>query len=93
VLVVIARGAGWVGQASSTTTTRSKPRTTTTPKAHKPKPKTQRPPVERLRYKVQAGDTFSTIATRFHTTVELLQTLNPGVDSSQLTIGQSLRVR
>jgi LysM repeat protein len=44
-------------------------------------------------YTVEAGDTFGTIADRFETTVEELEELNPGVDTTSLRIGQRIRVQ
>jgi LysM repeat protein len=43
-------------------------------------------------YTVEAGDTFGTIASEFGTTVERLEELNPGVDTTSLRIGQRIRV-
>jgi LysM repeat protein len=42
---------------------------------------------------VEAGETFGTIAEDFGTTVERLEELNPGVDTTSLSIGQRIRVR
>ncbi|MBT9258702.1 MAG: LysM peptidoglycan-binding domain-containing protein [Clostridiales bacterium] len=39
-------------------------------------------------YTIQAGDTFYTLAQRFHTTVEAIQAANPGVDPRRLQVGQ-----
>ena len=44
-------------------------------------------------YTVEAGDTFGTIADQFGTSVERLQELNPGVDTTSLSIGQRIRVQ
>ena len=44
-------------------------------------------------YRIQTGDTFSSVALKFNTTVEQLQALNPGVDPHVLTVGQRIRVR
>jgi LysM repeat protein len=43
-------------------------------------------------YKVAAGDTLGSIAYRYHTTVEKLLALNPGVQPTALHIGQRVRV-
>jgi LysM repeat protein len=61
--------------------------TTTTPASKTP------PRPKKQFYTVAAGDTFGVIATKFGTTVEALQALNPGVSSNSLTIGQKLRVK
>jgi LysM repeat protein len=42
---------------------------------------------------IQRGDTYETIAEQYGTTVDALIELNPGVDPTQLTIGQEIRVR
>jgi LysM repeat protein len=41
---------------------------------------------------VRSGDDFGAIAARYGISSDKVATLNPGVDSTQLTIGQSLRV-
>jgi LysM repeat protein len=43
-------------------------------------------------YRVQAGDTLESIASRSGTTVERLLELNPGIDPVALRIGQRIRV-
>jgi LysM repeat protein len=43
-------------------------------------------------YTIEAGDTFGSIAARFDTSVERLIELNPGVDTTELRIGQRIRV-
>jgi LysM repeat protein len=42
---------------------------------------------------IQSGETFGVVASKFNTTVEALQALNPGVSSNSLTIGQKIRVK
>lgn len=42
---------------------------------------------------VQTGDTLDAIAIRHDTTVERLLELNPGLDTTNLQIGQRIRVR
>lgn len=44
-------------------------------------------------YRIQGGDTLSSVALKFNTTIEELQALNPGVDPHALTVGQRVRVR
>ena len=44
-------------------------------------------------YTVQSGDTFGSIAAREGITVEQLQSLNPGVSSNALQVGQKLRIK
>ena len=44
-------------------------------------------------YTVQTGDTFGSIAARVGITVGQLQSLNPGVSSNALQVGQKLRIK
>jgi LysM repeat protein len=44
-------------------------------------------------YVIQSGDTFGVVASKFSTTVEALQALNPDASSTSLTIGQKIRVK
>lgn len=55
--------------------------TTTTPQAE-----------ETDTYTVTSGDTLSSIAAEFDTTIEELIELNPGIDPDNLTLGQELSV-
>jgi LysM repeat protein len=48
---------------------------------------------KRQYYVIEAGDTFGTIASKFDTSVEALQALNPTVSSNSLTVGQRIRVK
>ena len=41
-------------------------------------------------YTIQAGDTFFSLAQRYRTTVQAIQAANPGVDPTQLQIGQRI---
>jgi spore germination protein YaaH len=50
------------------------------------------PSGKRAFYRVRAGDTLSTVAERFDTTVDDLFSLNPSIDPNALRIGQRLRV-
>jgi hypothetical protein len=49
-------------------------------------------PGRRRYYRVQSGDTLSTIALRFRTTVRYVELLNPGLDPANLTVGRRLRI-
>jgi LysM repeat protein len=44
-------------------------------------------------YTVQRGDTFSIIATKEGISVAEIETLNPGVSSNALQVGQQIRVK
>jgi LysM repeat protein len=44
-------------------------------------------------YTVRKGDTFGSIAAKEGTTVTALESLNPGVSSTSLQVGQKIRVK
>ncbi len=46
----------------------------------------------RIRYRVRAGDTLSSIATRYHTTVDQLRSWNKGLRGSRIAAGNTLTV-
>jgi LysM repeat protein len=50
------------------------------------------PPGGTTEYKVAKGDSFYTIAKKFHTSVKAITEANPGVDSSKLQINQTLHI-
>ena len=50
-------------------------------------------PTEGTIYTIQSGDNFWAIAKKYNTTISELESLNPGVDSSDLKIGQKIRVK
>jgi LysM repeat protein len=57
-------------------------------------PATTAVPVKRRRfYHLRSGETLSDVAIKFDTTVEQLLTLNPGVQPTNLTVGQRIRVK
>jgi LysM repeat protein len=93
VLVLIAQGAGWVGSDARSDTPPHKHTPNVAKKRHTTKVHRVSLPPVRLSYRVAPGDTFGSIAVRFRTTIAQLEALNPGVDSSHLTIGQALRIR
>ena len=43
-------------------------------------------------YKIAAGDTFSTIAKKFHTTTKAILDANPGVEPTRLKVGQVIHL-
>lgn len=49
-------------------------------------------PAEEQFYRIRAGDTLEAISQRFGTSVESLQSLNPGIDPLALSPGQRIRV-
>jgi LysM repeat protein len=93
VAVLLIRAGIQGGDSTPTPTRPAAPvtRPVTQPTKPKPRPKPQ-PTVKRF-YTIESGDTFGSIAARFGTTVELLRTLNPGVDEHALTVGQRVRVK
>ena len=66
-----------------TTTTTTVSTTTSTPV----------PPRRRRFYRLRAGETLSDVAIRFDTTVERLLALNPGIEPTNLVVGQRIRVK
>jgi LysM repeat protein len=65
---------------------------TTTGSKPKAAPKSKPNPAAEY-YTVGSGDTFGSIATKYGTTVQEIETLNPGVSSSALSVGQRVRVK
>ena len=51
------------------------------------------PPRQRRFYRVRPGETLSDVAIRFDTSVEQLLVLNPGIEPTNLTVGQRVRVK
>jgi LysM repeat protein len=71
------------------------PSTTNEPAATVPSstPAGSTTPVRRRQYyRLRQGETLSDVAIRFDTTVEQLLALNPGVQPTNLTVGQRIRV-
>ena len=59
-----------------------------------PPPSTTPVPLRRRRfYKLRSGETLSDVAIKFNTTVAQLLVLNPGVEPTNLTVGQRIRVK
>jgi LysM repeat protein len=57
-------------------------------------PATTAVPVKRRRfYRLKAGETLSDVAITFDTTVEQLLALNPGIEPTNLIVGQRVRVK
>lgn len=48
---------------------------------------------EEASYRVEPGDTLSSIAAETGVSIDELEELNPGVDSQSLTVGQELKLR
>lgn len=59
-----------------------------------PPPSTTPVPAGRRRfYQLRSGETLSDVAIKFDTTVAQLLVLNPGVQPTNLTVGQRIRVK
>jgi LysM repeat protein len=71
-------------------TTTSAPATTTVATPTTP---TTTPPRQRRFYRLRPGETLSDVAIRFDTTVAQLLVLNPGIEPTNLTVGQRVRVK
>ena len=57
-------------------------------------PATTPVPVKRRRfYRLKTGETLSDVAIKFDTTVEQLLVLNPGIEPTNLIVGQRVRVK
>jgi LysM repeat protein len=57
-------------------------------------PATTAVPVKRRRYyRLRTGETLSDVAIKFDTTVEQLLALNPGIEPTNLVVGQRVRVK
>ena len=57
-------------------------------------PATTPVPVKRRRfYRLKTGETLSDVAIKFDTTVEQLLALNPGIEPTNLIVGQRVRVK
>ena len=86
VAVLLVRDGLKTSDASDTTTIRTQtvntPVTTTTV-----------PPRQRRYYRLKAGETLSDVAIRFQTSVEQLLALNPGVQPTNLVVGERIRVK
>jgi lysozyme len=88
--------AGLSGGKASTTNTPAVPVSTAaaTTSASTTTPAATPPTTPRKQfYTIQSGDTFGVVASKFNTTVEALQALNPDASSNSLTIGQKIRVK
>jgi LysM repeat protein len=55
-------------------------------------PAAKSPPVKFRTHTVAKYETFATIARKYHVTISQIQSVNPGVNSSKLHVGQSLNL-
>jgi LysM repeat protein len=70
----------------------STPPVAVTPPTVPETPAPSAPPAGATDYTIAKGDTFSTIATKFHVTAKAIADANPGVDSKKLQIGQKIHI-
>jgi membrane-bound lytic murein transglycosylase D len=68
---------------------KSQPKKESKPESNDPPPS----PTEGTIHTIQSGDNFWDIAKKYDTTASKLQQLNPGVNSSDLKVGQKIRVK
>ena len=57
-----------------------------------PPPVFEAPAAGVTEYSVVKGDSFYTIAKKFHTTMKAIQDVNPGVEPTKLQLGQKLKI-
>jgi LysM repeat protein len=79
--------------ATTTTSASTTPSTTATTSATETTATTTGNGGQRVKWTVKTGDTLSSIATQFQTSVRELERLNPNVDPAALQVGQELFVR
>ena len=93
-IAVLLIRAGLNGDNTPTTTTRTGP-VTTAPTTSKPRGTTnvRTQTTGAQFYTVQAGDTFGSISAKTGVPVSQLESLNPGISSNSLQVGQRLRVK
>jgi LysM repeat protein len=86
IAVLLVRSGLQSDPAATTTTVRTQTVAT--------QPSTTPVPAKRRRfYRLRSGETLSDVAIKFNTTVEQLLALNPGVQPTNLTVGQRIRVK
>ncbi len=56
-------------------------------------PTPPQPTVQKQYYTVRSGDSYGKIAGKYHTTVDRLKKLNPGVNPARIQAGQRIRVK
>ena len=87
-IAVLLVRSGLRSDAAATTTSLSTVTVRTTPTTP-----TSVPPRRRRFYRLRPGETLSDVALRFNTTVAQLLVLNPGIQPTNLTVGQRVRVK
>ena len=79
----VSSGSGNTGTTSSTTNTRASQNPKTSGTKH----------VKSKYYRVRSGDSLSVISARTGVSLPTLESLNPGVSSGNLQVGQRLKLR
>lgn len=93
-IAVLLVRAGLRNHAGSTTRPVTHAATAPVPPVTAPTPSTARTTTAGAQYyTVQSGDTFGSIASSHGIAVTDLETLNPGVSSNALQVGQRIRVK
>ena len=88
IAVLLVRSGLQTKDSPSTTSVATTTQATSTPRGTGPAP------VKRKQfYRLRVGETLSDVAIRFSTTVEELLALNPGIEPTNLNVGQRIRVR
>jgi membrane-bound lytic murein transglycosylase D len=83
-----------IGQRLTIYTNNPKPKETQKSSAQNEKPKEAfKTPTKGTLYAIKSGDNLWTIAKNYQTSVDELRRLNPGIDSSDLKIGQKIRIK
>ena len=88
-IAVLLVHAGLSHRGNDTTATTTTNATTTT---HATTTHAKRQAAKRRYYIVQTGDTFGTISAKAGISVAQLQSLNPGVSTNALRVGQKVRI-
>jgi LysM repeat protein len=88
IAVLLVRSGLQTKDSPSTTSVPTTTRAATTPTGTGPTPVKPK-----QFYRLRAGETLSDVAIRFSTTVEQLLALNPGIEPTNLNVGQRIRVR
>jgi LysM repeat protein len=91
-ILLVRAGLGNDSGGGSTAVVLSTPKTTVARTSTAKTRKSPHRPKKRY-YVIESGDTFWTVASKFQTTVEALQALNPNVSSNSLSVGQRIRIR
>jgi membrane-bound lytic murein transglycosylase D len=83
-----------IGQRLTIYTSNPKPKDRKESAEEKDRPKEEfKTPTKGTLYAIKSGDSLWTISQNYQTSVDELRRLNPGIDSSDLKIGQKIRIK